>query len=269
MNGFVTSKYGQVIMYHALSKYINEHVQTKKEFQDFASPNLTCVAPGKLHSRFNFYKWFYHWLVLGIQTNRNSRNIMRNITVTKRSNLSNQHTLPAQGLFEILNRMEINDYAVLDVQTGAILKNDHPFPSFVVAAASTINPNARNNLPPEITFNEFRYRLDHASLGIYFENGGAHSSHAITGIRCIANGHPVIIDSNSDNIYSCDWSNPMNITQCETYVRECQRLYHSVPTNPIVLFAVYTNVNISPSLLKNNISPNKLLNRYNRAMNTS
>jgi len=270
MNGFVTSKYGQVIMYRALSKYISEHVQTKKEFEDFMDSNLTCIRPGQLHSRFNFYKWFYHWLVIGIQVNRNTRNVMRNIVTTKRGNATNTHQLPAQGLFDILARMEINDYAVIDLHTGVIHKTYHD-PSFIVYAASKIdlsNPlgGFGTQLPAQITIEGRTFRIDHVSIGEYFQNGGAHSSHAITGIRCMTDGSPKLIDSNSDSLYPCDWSVPANITTCAPYVHDCMRMYNSPPSSPIILFAVYTTMSMRLNNL-NNISPNKIINRYNRAMN--
>jgi hypothetical protein len=270
MNGFVTSKYGQVIMYRALSKYISEHVTTKKELEDFMSPNLTCVRPGQLYSRFNFYKWFYHWLVIGIPVNRNTRAVMRNIVTNKRSSNIDQHALPAQGLFDILGRMDIHDYSVADLHTGVVHK-DHPDPSFIVYAASKIDKNNPlggfgSFIPAQITIANRTFRCDHASIGVFFEQGGAHSAHAITGIRCMNDGSPKLIDSNSDALYSCDWSVPSTITTCQEYVQDCMRLYHSPPSSPIILFVVFTPLTMRLNNL-NNIRPNKIINRYSHAMN--
>jgi len=272
MNGFVTSKYGQIIMYKALSRYISDNVQTKKQFEDFMSPSLTCVRPGQLHSRFNFYKWFYHWLVIGIPLNRNTRIVMRNIVVNKRSSNINQHALPSKGLIDILGRMEIDDYIVIDLHTGQIHKT-HPNPSFVIYAATTIdkqNPlgGFGTHLKAQVDLEGRIFRLDHASIGLFFENGGAHSSHAITGIRCINDGSPKLIDSNSDHLYTCDWSVPSNITRSTDYNNACMQMYHSVPSTPIILFVVYTTTTMRLNNM-NNISPNKIINRYNRAMNVS
>ena len=276
MNGFVTSKYGQIIMYKALAKYIDENIQTKKQYEDFISSDLTCVRPGKLHSKFNFYKWFYHWLILGIQGNRNTRIVMRNLVLSKRNTNANTHQLPSQGLFDVLGRMEIHDYAVIDLHSGKIHKT-YPDPSFIVYAISKIDWNNPlggfgSYLPAQVDIEGRSFRLDHASFGEQFSNGGEHSSHAITGIRCMRDGSPMIIDSNSSLLYPCDWSKPDNITRCEAYVEECQKLYHSPPTSPIVLFVIYTNVRMSANNFNrnvNNIGPQKILNRLNRAMNTS
>jgi len=274
MNGFVTSKYGQVIMYKAIAKYIEENVRTKRQLEDFMSPNLTCVRPGQLHSRFNFYKWFYHWLIVGMVGNRNTRIVMRNLVLAKRNSTENAHNLPTQGLFDILVRMNITDYAVIDIHTGHVHKS-YPDPTFIVYAASNIdksNPlgGFGSHLAGQVTINDRVYRLDHASIGVFFENGGAHSSHTITGIRCIIDGSPRLIDSNDDHLYPCDWAVPSNITRCESYVRTCNTLYHSSPTTPIILFAIYTNIRMSVDNFNrnvNSIKPNRIVNRYNRATN--
>ena len=272
MNGFVTSKYGQIIMYKAIAKFINEHVQTRAEYERFISPDLTCVRPGKLHSKFNFYKWFYHWLIVGVPVYKNSRNVMRNLVFTKR-NVAVDNLGSYKGLTEILERMDIQDYAVVDIVTGNIARNN-PDPSFVVFTSPYLLKNMptggfKNHMSLQVTFNGSTYRLDHASLMIFFERGGEHASHAITGLRCMNTGLPMIADSNSDTLYPCDWTNPSNIERCEPYVADCLTLYQSAPTGCHIGFVIYTNVRMSLYNFNrnvNNIKPNKILNR---AMNTN
>ena len=166
--------------------------------------------------------------------------------------------------------MEIDDYIVIDLHSGQIHKT-HPNPSFVIYAATTIdkqNPlgGFGTHLKAQVDLEGRIFRLDHASIGLFFENGGAHSSHAITGIRCMNDGSPKLIDSNSDYLYTCDWSVPSNITRCPEYTNACMQMYHSAPRTPIILFVVYTTTTMSMNNM-NNISPNKIINRYSRSMN--
>lgn len=269
MNGFVTSKYGQVIMYRALSKYIEENIQTKRAFEEFMNSELP-HQDGRMYSKLNFYKWFYHWLVIGLPLSRNSRTIMRNIVPTKRLNTVNTHKNPSQGLSEILERMNITDFAAFDIHRGTILRS-HPDPSFIVYAAINIEKSDplgrfKTHLPATITQDGRVYRCDHMSIGVFFPMGAAHSSHAITGIRCLTDGSPMIIDSNSSEMYPCDWSSISNVANCIPYIEKCQTLYHSTPQNPIALFVIYTKMSLS---VKNamNISPDHILERYRNAMN--
>ena len=266
MNGFVLSRKGRIIMYKAIARYIDQNVQTRRELEDFMRDDITCIRPGQLHSKFNFYKWFYRWLVLGLPMDRNTRIVMRNLVKNKRSDEIDQHNLPSKALVDILNRMDITSYSLIDIHTGHIYKNE-PNCEFVIYAATTIdtnNPLGRFGSELALTVAD-NYRLDHASLGVFFEQGGSHSSHAITGVTCITTGEPILVDSNSDHIYACDWRIPANIMASQGYVNFCSGAYHSPPSRPIILFAIYTRNDITNRNLPNIFS---LLNRHKNAMNT-
>jgi len=270
MNGFVTSKYGQVIMYRALAKYLHEKVLSRGELRDFMSDELTYPPSGKLLSKFNFYKWFYRWLVMGILPPRSSRIIMRNIHANKRNTNINQSSNPAQGLFDILGRMDVTDYAVIDLNSGVEHKS-HPDPDFIVYAPLTIQWNnpVDKILSNVTTYNGREYRVDHASIGIQFENGGAHSAHAVSGIRCLGDGTPRLLDSNINHIFYCDWSILSSIVTNLEYVTFCNATYNSPPRNPIYLFIVCIKSSINRNTNRLNIEPQKLINRYGTAMNSN
>lgn len=282
LNGFVTSKYGQVIMYKALAKYMYEHVATKKEFEDFASPDLTCVMPGKLHSRFNFYKWLYHWLVIGIPAvSRNSRNAMRNLVTSKRTNLTESHSYPFDALGKILERLEIKNFLAFDlVSQQQVSLGVSEEPDFWVFGLNTPRPNIKQGgfggiLPETLQAPQYGtgvYRLDHMCIGITLAGAGAHNQHAITGIRCMRTGAYKIIDSNIDAFFACDWRTIDNVASCETYKAACIPTYNAVPTNPLICFVVYVRSNIDTNTLnmnKLNIRPEKIIQKYLSAMNTS
>jgi hypothetical protein len=273
MNGFVTSKYGQVIMYRAIAKYLHEKVLSRRELHDFMDDELTYPQSGKLLTKFNFYKWFYRWLVMGYLPQRSSRIIMRNLTLSKRNTNMNAHVAPNQALFDILHRMDIDDFAVIDLNTGSELKS-HPDPSFVVFTPVNLSwENPMNSLvSPHVTYNGRNYHVDHASIGIRFLNGGAHSAHAITGIRCASDGSLKLIDSNVNEMFNCDWSNLLNIVSNERYGAFCNVAYNSPPSDPIYLFVICIKTSMNRQNLnadKLNIGPQKLINRYGTAMNTN
>lgn len=277
LNGFVTSKYGQVIMYKALANYMQRHVATKKEYEDFTSSNLTCVIPGKLHSRFNFYKWLYHWLVIGLPVvERNTRNVMKNLVSVKRGNLSETHQHPAIGLFQILERMDIKNFLAFNLITRQLLfppPRNIEAPDFLVFATEFLNTNVKQGsfgpIIPEIfeapQFGTGVYRLDHMCIGIALAGAGVHSSHAITGIRCIRTGTYQIIDSNIDFIFNCDWRKLDNVANNTGYQAACIQTYNAIPTNPMLCFVTYVRPNIDTNILnmnRMNIRPEKMLQKY-------
>ncbi len=281
LNGFVTSKYGQVIMYKALAKYMYENVSTKKELEDFITGNLTCVMPGKLHSRFNFYKWLYHWLVIGLPSvRRNSRNAMRNLVSAKRVNLTETHINPAVALSQILERLGIKNYLAFNLITRAQLSPAvYEQPDFWVFASDKLTKNVKHGafgpfLPDIIQAPQYGtgiYRIDHMSIGIALEGAGVHSGHAITGIRCIHTGAYHIIDSNIDYIFPCDWRILDNIVNNDLYRAACLRVYSAVPKTPVIFFVTYVRANMDITTLnmnKMNIRPEKIIQKHISAMNT-
>lgn len=272
MNGFVTSKYGQAIMYYAVARYLDSRVLSRRELQDFMTDELTYPPSGRLTSKFNFYKWFYRWLIIGVLPQRNSRNVLRNISLSKRSSNNERHSSPVIGLFEILERMDIDSFAVFDFNAGTEIKA-HPDPDFIVVAPTSLRTN---NPMDRLTMQTFQYHgheyiLDHASLGVFFGGGGQHGSHAITGIRCAFNpNHLRIIDSNSPESYQCDWTSLPNIQSSREYVTFCQKTYNGPPQTPIYLFIIYVKRSINVSNANSdlyNIRPQKLMNRFSTAMN--
>lgn len=282
LNGFVTSKYGQVIMYKALANYMYQQVKTKKEYEDFASPNLTCIIPGKLHSKFNFYKWLYHWLVIGIPaTKRNSRNAMQNLVNVKRGNLNERHGHPALALSQILERMDIKNFLAFNLVTrDPISPSVSETPDFWIFAVDTVNPNIKQGsfgafLPDVIEAPQYGtgvYRLDHMCIGITLAGAGAHAGHAITGIRCAKTGAYQIIDSNIDELFACDWRVIDNVATNTRYIEACMRTYNAVPTKPLICFVIYVRANIDITTLnmnKLNLRPEKIIQRHMNAMNTS
>jgi hypothetical protein len=280
LNGFITSKYGQVIMYKALAKYMYEHVATKKEYEDFASSDLTCVMPGKLHSKFNFYKWLYHWLVIGLPAvRRNTRNAMKNLVNAKRGNLNERHQHPAVALFQILGRMDIKSFLAFNLVTQQPISPPvTETPDFWVFAVDTLSPNVKQGgfgaILPEILeapqFGTGIYRLDHMCIGISLAGAGSHSGHAITGIRCAQTGAYQIIDSNIDFIFPCDWRQIDNVANNYAYRAACAQVYQAVPTNPLIFFVTYVRANIDTNTLnmnKLNIRPEKIIQKHMNAMN--
>ena len=282
LNGFVTSKYGQVVMYKALAKYMYEHVATKKEFEDFASPDLTCVMPGKLHSRFNFYKWLYHWLVIGLPAvRRNTRNVMRNLVNVKRYNINDTHQSPLAALSKIFERLDIKNFLAFNLVSQTLISPpiSEP-PDFWIFGVENLNPNIKQggfgaHLPEVLEAPQYGpgvYRLDHMCISIALAGAGAHSGHAITGIRCAQTGAYQIIDSNIDAIIPCDWRIIDNVANNQIYREKCIQTYNAVPTNPMICFVTYVSPNIDTNTLnmnKLNIRPEKIIQKYMSAMNTS
>lgn len=280
LNGFMTSKYGQVIMYKSLAKYMYQHVATKKEIQNFTSSDLTCVMPGKLHSKFNFYKWLYHWLVIGLPSiRRNTRNAMKNLVNVKRGNLNERHAHPSVALFQILERLDIKNFLAFNLVTQQPISPPvYEEPDFWVFAVDTANATIKQGafgaiLPDVLEAPQFGtgvYRLDHMCIGITLAGAGAHSSHAITGIRCAQNGTYQIIDSNIDYITPCDWRQIDNVATNGVYQSLCMQTYQAVPTNPFICFVVYVRSNIDTATLnmnKLNIRPEKIIQKHMSAMN--
>jgi hypothetical protein len=268
-------------MYKALAKYMYENVSTKKELEDFITGNLTCVMPGKLHSRFNFYKWLYHWLVIGLPSvRRNSRNAMRNLVSAKRVNLTETHINPAVALSQILERLGIKNYLAFNLITRAQLSPAvYEQPDFWVFASDKLTKNVKHGafgpfLPDIIQAPQYGtgiYRIDHMSIGIALEGAGVHSGHAITGIRCIHTGAYHIIDSNIDYIFPCDWRILDNIVNNDLYRAACLRVYSAVPKTPVIFFVTYVRANMDITTLnmnKMNIRPEKIIQKHISAMNT-
>jgi len=284
LNGFITSKYGQVIMYNALAKYMFEHVATKKELEDFISPSLTCVMPGRLHSRFNFYKWLYYWLILSDTSgSRNSRNVMRNLVNAKRNNINERHNNPVTALMQILDRLDIHKYAAFNLVTHNLVSRViYEVPDFwVFGNDRLLNGTVKqggfgSELPDVLEAPQYGtgvYRLDHMCIGVKFgDSAGAHTSHAITGIRCKNTGNFMLVDSNIDFLFPCDWRQIDNVTSNQQYAQACMLTYGSPVVLSSIIFVVYVRSNIDLETLnmnKLNIRPEKILQKHVSAMNTS
>jgi hypothetical protein len=192
--------------------------------------------------------------------------VVRNILPYHRTLTLNEGSYPSHEVIRILERLGITNYIFVNFTTGKPATKIVERPYFLLIGSTDYEP-CNYTLLPSAAYHGFR--LDTASIGIHLDGATTHGRHAITGTKT-SNGDYVIIDSNIDDVFKCDWREAKNIERNQKYARAVETTYGRGirVTNVKLYFATYMNPDIKTNLYFN-ISPNNLRTKLNSAMNVN